>query len=287
MKNIIFASLLLGSSLVSAQSVDFTPVDSTITGIMYAPEGDVILELKRGENEGDAKIQFSTPVDGGDVIVDDINKWEAGVFGDGDFKIRLYSLGSFRIPRLRIYEALSISLNNINYDTRVNVADELQIGTLSGVFTQGTSLLSTFHDGSFSPAKDNNIISTLGSSSKRWKSVWSANGVIQTSDERLKKNIGSIDKGLDAILKLRPVKYNWKNDRDSKPESGFLAQEVFKIIPDAVITHEYVIDSDGNEVLKEVEYLGMDYSKIIPVLVSAIQEQQKLIEELQARFIKE
>ncbi len=267
------------------QTAEFNPKDSTIIGKLYAPDGDVVLNLKRGQNADQAKIQF--PIDvcessvGACVSGFDTN-WELGVFGTDEFKINYYNLNILGIPNEKTYEALTISFSDLTSKTRVRVLDELQLGTSGAVFSSG--IFSTTHDGSFLPARDNSSLSNLGNSSKRWNQVWAANGTIQTSDGRLKKNIVTIERGLDAILKLRPVKYNWKSDQTSDQESGFIAQEVLKVLPDAVVTHEYVADESGNQILKEVKHLGMDYSKIIPVLVSAIQEQQQIIEELQKQL---
>jgi archaellin len=78
--------------------------------------------------------------------------------------------------------------------------------------------------------------------------------VIQTSDERLKQNILPIEGSLSTIRELRGVHYTM----DGSPQIGFIAQEVQRILPDAV----YKIN----------DTLGVDYSRIIPLLVEAVKE---------------
>jgi hypothetical protein len=53
------------------------------------------------------------------------------------------------------------------------------------------------------------------------------------SDVRLKKDIISLESGLEKILNLNPVNFRWKKD-DEKNNIGLIAQEVENIIPDAV-----------------------------------------------------
>jgi len=108
----------------------------------------------------------------------------------------------------------------------------------------------------------------LGNSFTRWSTVYAVNGTINTSDLRLKKNVVDINYGLEHILKLRPVNYEWK-DNSSGVKLGMIAQEVSKIIPEVV------------HIGKDIDHTyGINYSELIPVLVKAIQEQQIIIEDL-------
>lgn len=119
------------------------------------------------------------------------------------------------------------------------------------------------------PDLDNNL--SLGGASNRWTTVFAANGVIQTSDARLKENIRGLNYGLNSLMKLRPVSFDWKNSPVAKTKLGFLAQEVEKIIPEAVVKGD-----DENTTL------GMNYSELLPVVVRSVQEQQAQITNQQA-----
>jgi hypothetical protein len=103
------------------------------------------------------------------------------------------------------------------------------------------------------------------------------------SDSRLKENVESMTEGLTDVLAMNPVKFTWKNivtenktvDMKSAESRGFLAQELNEHYPWAV--------SEGGENEKENPW-GVDYGKLTPVLVKAIQEQQTIIESLEARI---
>ena len=89
-----------------------------------------------------------------------------------------------------------------------------------------------------------------------------------SSDARLKDVTGSA-RGLDVINNLNPVAYNWKADNHA--DEGLIAQEVEKLVPNAVNQ-----DEDG--------YYSMDYSKLVTHLVKGMQEQQEQIESLKSEI---
>ena len=92
-----------------------------------------------------------------------------------------------------------------------------------------------------------------------------------SSDYRLKENIKPMQNGLDRLNKLNPVSFDWK-ESGIKSE-GFIAHEVQEVFPEVVVGKK-----DGKEMQQ------MDYGRISPLLVKAIQEQQTLIESLTARI---
>jgi len=113
----------------------------------------------------------------------------------------------------------------------------------------------------------------LGSATYRWGTIYSNNS-LNTSDARLKTNIRNLDYSLSAILKMNPVQYNWKEGNDHDTKIGFLAQDLRKIVPEAVV---------GDE---RKENLAINYIELIPILVNAMKEQQQQINELR-KEIKE
>jgi hypothetical protein len=97
--------------------------------------------------------------------------------------------------------------------------------------------------------------------------VRATNDVIAFSDVRVKENIETIPDSLKKVLSLRGVNFNKiGNDRKSV---GVIAQEVEEVLPEAVHTSE-----DG---MKSVAYGNM-----VGLLIEAIKEQQKQIDELKA-----
>jgi hypothetical protein len=146
---------------------------------------------------------------------------------------------------------------------RITSAGNVGIGTTSPADKLSVA-------GAIVPAADNTY--TLGKSGARWSAVWAANGVIQTSDMRLKTDIEPLQYGLKEVLQLRPVSFKWKNEKNGLRKLGLLAQEVEPIIPE-------VIASDGQNGI-----LGMNYAELVPVLINAVKEQQQQIDEIRNRI---
>jgi hypothetical protein len=115
------------------------------------------------------------------------------------------------------------------------------------------------------------------------------------SDKKLKKNIKPVDGALNKVLNLQGVTFEWKSESElseiiKNPELeneeisdrfcfpkgsqiGLIAQDLEKVLPELVKT-----DADG---LKSVDYI-----KIVPVLIEAIKDQQKIIDEQKSEIIK-
>jgi DNA-binding ferritin-like protein (Dps family) len=92
-----------------------------------------------------------------------------------------------------------------------------------------------------------------------------------SSDERLKDNIVDAPSALESIENIRIRSFDWKEDGIHQ-KFGVVAQEVLSIVPEAV--------SVGRN---EEDMMGVDYSKFVPRLIKAIQEQQAMIDELKAK----
>jgi len=99
-----------------------------------------------------------------------------------------------------------------------------------------------------------------------------------SSSRRAKKNISTSEYGLIDILKINPVKYQYKNNTSGLYTIGFIAEQVSRIIPE-VVSHQ---DEKGNVVSREQGVpMSMDYSKMNAVLVNAVKEQQIEIDMLE------
>ena len=101
------------------------------------------------------------------------------------------------------------------------------------------------------------------------------------SDINLKTNVNNIDTPLETILKLKGITFEWKEKVIEKEpgkrytnlegtKHGFIAQEVEKVLPDLI-----------ND---EKPYKSLNYIEIIPILVEAMKEQQKQIDELKRKI---
>lgn len=125
----------------------------------------------------------------------------------------------------------------------------------------------------------------IGQSNYAYQQVWSFN-YYNPSDLRLKENIRIINNALDIVLQMEGVRYDLKSEvvfndstltdeelkskieSDRKDKIGFIAQDVKRVLPE-VISYDEANDK-----------YGIDYSKVVPVLVNAIKEQQAQIDSL-------
>ena len=98
-----------------------------------------------------------------------------------------------------------------------------------------------------------------------------ARRVTQNSDERLKKNIAPITNGLDKVLKLQGVEYQYINDTDNQREVGLIAQQVEEVVPEVV--------REGADGMKTV-----NYGALVGVLIEAVKELSQEVETLKAKL---
>ena len=92
------------------------------------------------------------------------------------------------------------------------------------------------------------------------------------SDRKLKTNIVDTKYGLNDIVKLRGVDFDWnRKDRDHH-DVGFIAQEVKEVIPELVKEVKGLNDNDS--------FLTVDYAKVVPILVESIKTLKKEIEDM-------
>lgn len=122
-------------------------------------------------------------------------------------------------------------------------------------------------------AAPDNTLSVNGSADKTGGGSWGT-----FSDGRLKTVGGSFNAGLSEILKLHPIHYRYKEEnalgiRDHDDHVGFVAQEVQKVIPEAVSEN-----SRG--------YLLVNNDPILWAMLNAIQEQQRQIRQQQQQIMR-
>jgi hypothetical protein len=94
-----------------------------------------------------------------------------------------------------------------------------------------------------------------------------------SSDERLKENIVDAGSQLDTLLAVKVREYDWK--KNGFHSTGFIAQELHEHIPEAVTV--------GLEDPTQDPW-SVDYGRLTPFIIKAMQEQQTLIESLTDRI---
>ena len=190
-----------------------------------------------------------------------------------------------------------IAIGAVNNNSIEDTSNSVTCWAMYGTHTYGIDLSSGVYTSSFFNLADNAY--SLGSSGKRWSSVWAANGTIQTSDINAKKDIIDSPLGLEFIKCLRPVAYKFKvggniPDEDAVNEDepykktyktvegkrqhfGLIAQEVKAVLPAEVDFGGWIqTDITDNE-----SEQGLRYEEFIAPLIKAVQEQQVMIEKLQ------
>ena len=100
-----------------------------------------------------------------------------------------------------------------------------------------------------------------------------------SSDYRLKENVVPMESSINRLKELNPCRFNFINNPD-KTVDGFIAHEVQEIVPEAITGEKDELDYDGSP-----KYQGIDQSKIVPLLTSALQEAISKIEELENRLL--
>jgi len=96
------------------------------------------------------------------------------------------------------------------------------------------------------------------------------------SDYRAKENAVSISDGITRIKTLKPYRFNFIIE-PSKTIDGFFAHEVTPAVPEAVTGEKDAVDSEG-----KIDPQMLDSSKLIPLLVAAVQELIGKVEALEA-----
>ncbi len=104
----------------------------------------------------------------------------------------------------------------------------------------------------------------------------------QTSDARLKENVKTMEGALAKVMKLRPTTYSYKASGDMNgmnlatgTQFGFIAQEVEQVLPELVTKNVHINPADPGAA--GVEYKGVNYVGVIPVVTQAVREQQGTI----------
>ncbi len=125
--------------------------------------------------------------------------------------------------------------------------------------------------GCSSPQYTLHVVGDIASSATvRTTNALVTGAITACSDFRYKKDIKPLNNSLTNLMKLNGVTYHWRTDEFPQKnftdslQIGVIAQEVKKIYPHLVFT-----DTDG--------YKSVDYSKLTPILLEAIKEQQQMI----------
>ena len=150
-------------------------------------------------------------------------------------------------------------------------ANWFHFGDLTGTNNNITTL-GNIGIGTTSPSHKLHVTGAARSTQANWDT---------SSDKRVKKNINDLGEGLEELLKIRPVTFEYTksyqkyNTGYEGIKRGFIAQEVKEIFPSMV---NIINELYGNNIIEDFHVLNN--SDFTPILVKAIQEQQQIIEGL-------
>jgi trimeric autotransporter adhesin len=158
----------------------------------------------------------------------------------------------------RIYNTGGNFIIGVSTDDLATVVDKFQIDYMTG----------NVGIGSTSPGQKFDIYGGNGR-------VESGYSWLTSSDKRFKKNITTLDNALVNVKKMRGVRYDLNEEKDTVQGQGkyigFIAQEVEEVYDELVVE-----DHKG--------YKSVAYDKVNAILVEAIKEQQTEIDELKKRL---
>ena len=182
-------------------------------------------------------------------------------------------------------DPLLFQTNNTERGRFTAGGDFLTAGKTTASFTTvGAELLANGQINTATANIDNlNLYNTTAAAYRFYVStggtVFATNTTISAiSDQRLKENVRDLDVGLDAIMALKPRKFDWKEGKgqDKKDVRGFIAQEFEQVFPDLIDEWKDPAP-EGEEPYKSVR------QDLIPVLVKAIQELSAKVAALEAK----
>ena len=190
--------------------------------------------------------------------------------GGGTERARINSAGGLSIGTADVFDATCLSLVGTHTNDNVGLMIVRSAGddesACAAAFVKASASTST-----------SNILIRFGinsyNSGAGMITVSGATGAFGSfSDVRLKENIEDLPPQLDNIMALRPVSFDYKEEKwGQKDQIGFVAQEVEEVYPDLVGENEgYKITANVN--------------KMEARLIKAIQEQQEQIEQLKTQI---
>ena len=185
---------------------------------------------------------------------------------------------SFEVQELPFLSSSTTSVNNWTVFSTLNVRgvidladnDILRFGTGDDVemYFSGSDMFMDINNGEDFKIRDGNSGNATRFTFDADTGDFTATGNVSAySDVRLKDNIKTLDGS--KVLEMRGVSYT----KDGKESSGVIAQELEKVAPELVMTHE---NEDG---IKSVAY-----GNLVGYLIEAVKEQQKQIDELKIKL---
>lgn len=231
-----------------------------------------------------------------------VSNWMIGLHSSNSLMVSSAGHGTYTDAALSSGCALALSATDntviIGGTTKVNAAAQLSIGGSGQMaFTDGSnggalrfaasaggSVVGLFNIGlsvGLASAGDSSWTLTNGSGHVMYVQNNGAGGVQLTngstswaavSDENLKIIIEPISNSLEKVTQLRTVIGRYKNDEETRRRPFLIAQDVQKVLPEAVVE-----DSKG--------ILSLSYTDVIPLLIAAIKDLKSEVDSLKSKLL--
>lgn len=165
-----------------------------------------------------------------------------------------------------IGQSAGVSISSGANNTLIGYGADVSLGTIINATAIG--------NGASVGASNKVVIGNASATTVGGYGAWS-----NYSDRRLKENIVyKNDLGLNFIMGLKTVSYNYKSDVNKRRRDGLIAQDVQQTLNNLHIDFSgLVIDNDS------LKTMNLSYSDFVVPLINALQEQQKEIEQLKAK----
>jgi len=200
---------------------------------------------------------------------------------------------------------LALSVYNVGTTNAYNGFEGLTAGTYTG--TVGIGLTTgAGADGVFGNTNDWQSVGVVGSRFNSggadtgfgglfYNDLGYTGGFWFVSDASTKKDINEMEGAMAKIMQLRPVTYHYDTEKyptmglSNRLEYGFIAQEVEQVLP-MFVKHKLLDVNASTEATahtasakKKEEFVLLDYTRFVPLLTKAVQEQQTTITDLQSQ----
>lgn len=242
-----------GWNLGAGWSVEATPNAANVvfTGARHTPGSTAVLELTSATLEAGRRYR----------LVVFIKERTAGTVNLAMGGVTIGSIGSNREHLRKITANSADNLTITPSNDFDGIVTSIQINRIEAKSNSNLYVLSNTGMGTMEPTERLDVVGNIVASGT----------ITPNSDERLKTDIQPLSNALEKVSALKGVTYDWqdpaKHGNDASRQVGLIAQDVEKVLPEAV-------RSRGPEQLKALNYNGLT-----GLLVEAIKEQQALVEE--------